>query len=755
MEASLGSLRAAQRWVAWQTEEREAGKPATKVPYSACGNGKARADDAATWGTRHAAEARAARLPKPFGLGGVGIELGDTGDGMSLGGIDLDSCRSDDGAFAPWAAQVMERFGSYAEVSPSGTGAKVFFRFPTADLPAIREAMGTLHSRLWQRRGDGAGHPPAIELHCGNRYFCVTDERLPDMPAELRVVGLDTLLWLIRQAGPGFSGNGHGPDDEGLFDAPDLLARIEAATARWPALAKRWRGDWTGLKDQSRSGKAMSLIAALKKSGFTREDAAAALALHPDTRAWAAEANPRDLDRAFGKSGTGTKQTGLGTGALVTEGSVAAAFTARHRETMRYCHHTGAWFRWDGAIWRKEETKLAYRFAHQAAHDLAQATGDGRVIVQAGKANFAAGVERIAQAGEAFAVTSKIWDCDPWLLGTPAGTVDLRAGVLHPAQQCDYITKATAVAPADAANCPRWLAFLEQATAGDGALIGFLKRWLGYCLTGDTREHALVFVYGSGGNGKGVLLNTMAGLLGGYATTAPMDTFTASQGERHPTDLAGLRGARLVMATETEEGRCWAEAKIKALTGGDPISARFMRQDFFTYLPEFKLMVSGNHKPTLRNVDDAARRRMNLAPFTNKPPVVDKELGAKLEPEWPAILRWLLDGCLEWQRDGLRQPEAVLRATAEYFDEQNTLAQWIEDCCEVGKGRSDTSASLFESWRNYAAAKGEEHRTAKWFSTALGRHSDSFMPVKDTDRFRGRGWRGIAVRVVSAWEHEA
>lgn len=148
-----------------------------------------------------------------------------------------------------------------------------------------------------------------------------------------------------------------------------------------------------------------------------------------------------------------------------------------------------------------------------------------------------------------------------------------------------------------------------------------------------------------------------------------MDTFTASRGgDKHPTDLAMLHGARVVTATETEEGRQWAEARIKAMTGGDPVTARFMRQDFFTYLPAFKLMIAGNHKPGLANVDEAARRRFNIVPFSHKPPKPDRELEKKLQAELPAILRWMIEGCLDWQAHGLIRPQVVIDATADYFE---------------------------------------------------------------------------------------
>ena len=242
--------------------------------------------------------------------------------------------------------------------------------------------------------------------------------------------------------------------------------------------------------------------------------------------------------------------------------------------------------------------------------------------------------------------------------------------------------KITAVGPRG--DCPRFLAFLNRITGGDAALVSYLQRVLGYALTGVTREHALFFAYGTGANGKSVLLSTVAGILGEYHRTAPIETFVASNGDRHPTDLAGLRGARLVTATETEEGRRWAEARIKQLTGGDTVSARFMRQDFFEYRPAFKLVIAGNHKPSLRSVDEAIRRRFHMIPFAVTIPADERdvELVEKLKAEWPGILAWLIEGCLEWQAEGLRPPQAVLEATDAYLSAEDAIAAWIDDRCE-------------------------------------------------------------------------
>jgi putative DNA primase/helicase len=316
---------------------------------------------------------------------------------------------------------------------------------------------------------------------------------------------------------------------------------------------------------------------------------------------------------------------------IVTEDSAAQMFVERYSEQIRYCHSTGAWFRWTGVRWQRDLTGSTYQQVRKLARDLGEDHNErGRKTI--GKTSFASGVERFARGDEAVAVTIDYWDADPWLLGTPEGAVELQTGRHRGPIRSDGITKSVGCAPLDR-GCPRWLQFLAETTGDDTGLIRFLQQYCGYCLTGITSAHALVFVYGPGGNGKSVFLDVVTTLLGDYATTAPMDAFTAAFGERHPTDLAMLRGARIVTASEAEQGRAWAEARIKQLTGGDPIAARFMRQDFFTFRPTFKLFVVGNHKPVLRNVDEAARRRINIVPFVIKPAMPDPELKQKLIEE--------------------------------------------------------------------------------------------------------------------------
>jgi putative DNA primase/helicase len=402
-------------------------------------------------------------------------------------------------------------------------------------------------------------------------------------------------------------------------------------------------------------------------------------------------------------------------------------------------HHTAAWFVWTGSHWQKNETRMAFSWARRLTASLNR-EAEFRTKAVTGRTAFAAGVERFAQADECFAVISTAWDQDPWLLGTPAGTVDLRTGQLREAIRGDGITKIAAVAPAPVASCPRWLQFLHEATAGDAELIAFLQRWSGYCLTGDTREHALLFVHGPGGNGKSVFLATLAGIMGDYARTAPMETFAAGGSPGHPTELAMLRGARLVTASETEEGRHWAESRIKQLTGGDMVSARFMRQDFFEFRPQFKLTIVGNHKPTLRSVDEAARRRFNIVPFPHKPASPDKELGEKLRGEWPGILRWMIEGCLAWQEEGITRPAVVREATEEYFTDQDVFGAWAAERCIFAPNLSSRPSVLLSDYNAWAERNGEQHGHRNRLRTWAERQPRiRYKKVKGVDFVQGIG----------------
>lgn len=401
-----------------------------------------------------------------------------------------------------------------------------------------------------------------------------------------------------------------------------------------------------------------------------------------------------------------------------SDDSVAGQFSFFYADKLRYVAHWDRWFCWDGNRWREDltlETNEKIRdhcraMAMMAYVDINIPSLEKRksaAVMMAGAKKFGA-VRFVASADRRHAATTTQWDNNPWVLCTPNGTVDLKTGILNKPNPNDHCTKMTRATPVGG-PCPTWLKFLDTVCCGDQALVDYLQRVVGYSLTGITSEHALFFIFGSGANGKSTFLSTLGHIIGDYTAIASMETFVATAGERHTTELARLRGARFVAAQETEEGRRWAEAKIKELTGGTPISARFMRQDFFEFTPQFKLMIAGNHKPTLRNVDEAMRRRLHLIPFlANIPPSQrDQSLPDKLLAEGDQILAWAIAGCLKWQEQGLNPPECVLDATREYMQDEDVFGSWIEIATEKTKVGQATAQALYKSFATYAENQGE------------------------------------------------
>ena len=403
-----------------------------------------------------------------------------------------------------------------------------------------------------------------------------------------------------------------------------------------------------------------------------------------------------------------------------TEDALALAFTRRYHRDWRYVAAWGRWLVWDGQRWRNEDTLAATDLIRSVCRQTAVRAEDRKVAAKLASSSTVGGVERLARADRRHAATTDEWDADPWLLNTPGGVVDLKMGRTRANDRADRMTKITTATPRG--ECPQWRAFLNDVTGGDQNLQDYLQRMVGYALTGSTREHALFFLYGTGANGKSVFVNTLADILGDYATNAPMDTFMETRTDRHPTDMAGLHGARFVAAIETEQGRRWAESKVKNLTGGDKIAARFMRQDFFEFFPQFKLFVAGNHKTAIRNIDEAMKRRLHLIPFTiTVPPEKrDKHLQQKLLAERDGILAWALEGCLAWQRLGrLDPPQQVLDATDEYFEEEDAIGEFLDEDCQQSAVAREAISAIYQRWRERAERRGEYVGTSRWLTQQL------------------------------------
>jgi putative DNA primase/helicase len=426
--------------------------------------------------------------------------------------------------------------------------------------------------------------------------------------------------------------------------------------------------------------------------------------------------------------------------------ALETGFHLAHGENLRYTAEWNKWHRWNGQRWQTCEVTRIYDMARkickQASIDAPQSAA------KYSTAASVAAVEVLARANPKHSATVTQWDENRLLLNTQNGCLDLEHQTYRASQREDYCTKLTAAAVEDR-QPTRWLQFLARCTNNDQQFIDYLQRVCGYFLTGSTEEHAMFFVYGTGGNGKSVFLNTIAGILGDYAKAASMSTFIASKTDQHPTDLAALMGARLVIASEVDQGRSWDEAKVKALTGGDRITARFMRQDFFEFQPQFKLLIAGNHKPALRGVDEAWYRRLHILPFTQTIPANerDPELSEKLKAEWPAILGWMVRGYDAWRMLGLQQPDVVKNETKAYLAAQDSFGQWLEERCDIGVTHFCGTNSLFESWESWAENRNEFQGQIKLFHEKLESRGFRSERRRIDGSVQIRGYAGLRLKI--------
>lgn len=352
----------------------------------------------------------------------------------------------------------------------------------------------------------------------------------------------------------------------------------------------------------------------------------------------------------------------------------------------------------------------------------------------------------IASSDDEVAITHDKLDKNHWLFNVENGTVNLRTGEKQPHSRPDLITKIAPITYDPEAKCPLWDKFITKAMGGDQELISYLRRFVGYSLTGETREHALVFFWGEGNNGKSTFLNTLYKMFGDYAMKASRGLLFRSRHEKHPTSLASLHGKRFVIGAEIEDDQEFDEALTKDLTGGDPINARRMREDEWEFNPTHKLFLAGNHKPRIRGVDKGIWRRMNLVPWnvTVRDKDVDKHLGEKLKGEFAGIFNWCLRGCLEWQERGLDPPEAVIAATKEYRSEQDVLGQFFEERLVIEMEGRISRVDLRKTYVDWCEELGHMPVGARKLAQALrDRHvADGYV----WDATRGQsvdGWAGV------------
>ncbi len=756
------ALKALNQWVCWKYEDRK-GKPTKPpiAPHSAAKGAlvRAKTSDPTTWAPFEAACNAYRYADAAMKLEGIGFCFAE-GDGLT--GIDLDHVIDPNtGTLNQEAAEILERFrGTYAEVSPSGEGLRLFCYGKPG------------------RSGKNAGKLKWLEVyaHPSRRYLTVTGNHRPGSASEVteQQAALDWLHQRFMAAAEGQEathkaataqgerGNAQAPathppapvEARTLTDA-ELLEKARAASngAEFSRLFDQ--GDLSGHKgDRSSADQALCNLLAF----WTGRDADRIDRLfrqselirgkwdephYEDGRTYGQETIAKAIQgcrAVYGDRQRATAEDWASTGGgnldayRGTDEANAALFLRQHGNNVRYCPPWEKWLVWTGTHWAGDD-KLAVR---QWAADLprtlyrdASAATDS--AVRQSIAELARKLESgrrqaalLEQARLRVVAHNSDLNRDLFLLNASNGTVDLRTGKLRAHQRDDLLTHNTGIDYDPTAECPTWTGFLHDVFNGDTDLIEFIRRAVGYTLTGDVREQVIFIPHGVGSNGKSVFLNILRGLLGELALQAAPDLLMSDHNRRHPTEQAALYGRRAVICQETEQNRRFNETLVKQLTGGDRISARRMREDFWEFSPTGKIWLSTNHKPEIRGTDHAIWRRIRLIPFNvtfHDPgrglPEKDTTMEARLIAELPGILTWAVQGCLAWQRDGLTIPAAVQDATDAYRQQQDVLAAWISDRCIVKHTATASAEDLYASYSAWCEANGERPEPQRRFGMRL------------------------------------
>jgi len=714
-----GELKSCPQWVCVRLEQR-GGKP-TKVPYQpATPTERAKVDAPSTWGTFDEATA----VLEAGGCDGLGLVLTSE---LGLTVIDLDDVVENDECHElnPEAQAVIERFSSYTEFSQSGSGIHIVLR-------------GKLPGKRRRKRG--------AEMYDSDRYFWLTGDVLGDLnPIEHRQDELDLFYAETFYEKPVEKTPVTAPTPP-QFDSDDGLLEKIRASKQGPKFDALWRGNWSAYGSRSEADLALCSIlhfwtggdldqvdALFRESGLMRPKW--------DERHGGQTYGQLTLERVAGGDVLGQSLTGASTnGPLtgpdksfhLTDMGNAERFVSHYGSNIRWCADIGKWLVWTGQLWTPDKAGAIQQLAKRTVRSMygeAEETEDSgarkRLVDHARRCESRSRLDamvELAKSEPGIPVAADELDRDPWLLNCLNGALDLRTGDLHPARQADLCSKTTAVAYLPDADCPLWLSFLDTIFAGDSELIGFVQRWCGYCLSGDTSEQKMVINHGFGANGKSKFQEAIDGAMGDYATTAASDTFLAKRSTGIPNDVARLRGARLISAGETAQGRRLDEQFVKSATGGDTMVARYLHQEFFEFQMQGKIILTTNHRPTVSGTDHAIWRRILLVPFTVR--IADEEqdghLGEKLKDEWPGILSWMVQGCLSWQREGLNPPNAVLMATQDYRQSEDVLGGFLGDCCVVGDGFKSTAKQLYHTYENWCDENNEKVLKQRDFGMQLG-----------------------------------
>jgi len=750
-------LRRLDQWVLWKFTLASHGRKWTKRPVQA-DEANASVTNPQHW-CSFADVSEAYRSGRFDGIGFVFVRNG------GYCGVDLDNHRDPQtGELDEFAKRILASIPTYAEVSPSSTGIKLFCR---GALPA----------------GPRVDHDQGVETYESGRYFAVTGQLVPGAPSvcEDRTTELAQVLPEIFASRRCISTRAiASPCTEGSVNSTNdkRATALEALAAISPSRARGYT-DWLQVGQALHSVDSSESMLAEWDRWSQRCPEKYSEGVCADK--WRSFQSGGGLNlaslvywaRQYGRIGTshGQPQRCIDGGChesvasaprsyALTDYGNAERLRDRFGAEIRYCHPFGKWLCWDGRRWTEDQTGRVKQLAKQTGRAMwdevknLDGQDDRRALAaHALRSESARSINaQIELARDEVPILPADLDNEPWLLNCLNGTLDLRTGELREHRCEDFISKLCPVTFDLHAECPNWQKFLHGVFDGRESLIDYMRRLVGYCLTGQVSEQVLPILYGVGANGKSTFLNIVLKMLGSdYAMQGIPDLLMTKRNESHPTERADLFGKRFVSCVETEDGRALAESLVKQLTGGENIRARRMREDFWQFNPTHKVFLCTNHKPRIRGTDHAIWRRIRLIPFSVKfwnPDKgesglaklrQDKGLPEKLESELPGILAWAVRGCLEWQTNGLGMPDEVNAATSAYQVEQDVLGQWLAECCLTGALYKAKSSDLYADYRRWCEAHGEHTINNRQFGSALSE--------RGFERFTNNGtwYRGVGL----------
>lgn len=769
------------QWVVWKLEKKN--NRNTKVPYDAKTHKRAATDKPQTWAPfKKATEVH----QKNRSYAGIGFVF--TKDDPYVF-IDMDHCRNPQtGEIDAWARQIIDGLNTYTEISQSGTGIHCIGK---GKLPHGRNKTPI----------SGFGEQAALEMYETGRYGALTGNifegktQIEDCGAAITTLHNkhlqrknDTPALPLRHA------------ESPLVSDSALIERAMKAKDG-DVFGRLWAGDTSDFAgDESRADYHLCL----KLAFWTRKDAARMDTLFRQSGLMREKWNREDyrtntIDKAISdctevytapphsrtliqkKDGSVEEYTVTDSedeeedrkcnipDSFFTEMGLADRFIARHGRDVCYIPIWKKWVIWTGKQWEldegnkvklkgKETIRSLYQEAYKAASDFEAK----RIAKFASKSQTNSKVEAmISLARPDLLKTPDDFDQNQMLLNVQNGTIELDTGVFREHRREDFITKIANVQYRREEQAPTFNKFLNDITLKRTDLARYVQKLCGYGITGDVSEQILPIAWGAGNNGKSTLFTALLNILGGYATALPAASLMARKNDNNiPNDIAMLKGMRFVICSESEEGARLDESKIKQLTGGDYISARFLHAEFFTFMPTHKIFLFTNHKPNIRGTDEGIWRRPRLIPFearvaqeneTLSDNILPRDpfLNKKLAKESSGILNWLIEGCIAWQQEGLNTPECVSAQTQTYRIESDTLRGFLGEKCKIHENVEVSSADLWNCWKIWASENNEYVGTQKRLGGMLTERG--FIRVRKRDRWY---WQGIRLLTEGEYNEE-